>query len=74
MASSRTSVLVVGVTGGIGRRVEVASSRPSTPRARRDPARAERLLPGANLVAGDLEKAETLSGHWPPTRPVDWTP
>src|SRR3954468_1614187 len=62
MPSSPTSVLVVGATGGIGRRVVAAAQQHGLDvRALvRDPARAERLLPGADLVSGDLEKPDTL--------------
>jgi uncharacterized protein YbjT (DUF2867 family) len=62
MPSSSTSVLVVGATGGVGRRVVAAAQRHGLDvRALvRDPARAERLLPGADLVPGDLEKPDTL--------------
>src|SRR3954464_12773261 len=62
MPSSPTSVLVVGATGGIGRRVVAAAQQHGLDvRALvRDPARAERLLPGADLVTGDLEKPDTL--------------
>src|SRR3954470_15647533 len=63
MPSSPTSVLVVGATGGIGRRVvAVAQQHGLDVRALvRDPARAERLLPGADLVPGDLERPGTLT-------------
>jgi uncharacterized protein YbjT (DUF2867 family) len=62
MPGSPTSVLVAGATGGIGRRVVTAAQRHGLDvRALvRDPARAERLLPGADLVTGDLEKPDTL--------------
>jgi uncharacterized protein YbjT (DUF2867 family) len=62
MPSSSTSVLVVGATGGIGRRVVAAAQRHGLDvRALvRDPARAERLLPGADLARGDLETPDTL--------------
>jgi uncharacterized protein YbjT (DUF2867 family) len=62
MPSSPTSVLVVGATGGIGRRVVAAAQQHGLDvRALvRDPATAERLLPGADLVPGDLEKTGTL--------------
>src|SRR3954466_1746134 len=62
MPRSPTSVLVVGPTGGIGRRVVATAQRHGLDvRALvRDPARAERLLPGADLVSGDLEKPDTL--------------
>ena len=62
MPSSPTSVLIVGATGGIGRRVVAAAQQHGLDvRALvRDPARAERLLPGADLMPGDLEKPDTL--------------
>jgi uncharacterized protein YbjT (DUF2867 family) len=62
MTNQPTSVLVVGATGGIGRRVvATAQSHGLDVRALvRDPARAERLLPGAELVRGDLETPATL--------------
>src|SRR3954470_13568179 len=63
MPSSPRSVLIVGATGGIGRRV-VAAAQPHGLDVRalvRDPARAERLLPGADLVSGDLEKPDSLT-------------
>src|SRR4051794_10201347 len=62
MPSSPTSVLVVGPTGGIGRRVVATAQRHDLDvRALvRDPARAQRLLPGAGLVPGDLEQPDTL--------------
>ena len=62
MSASPTSVLVVGGTGGIGRRVVAAAQGHGLDvRALvRDPARAERLLPGAELGTGDLEKPDTL--------------
>jgi uncharacterized protein YbjT (DUF2867 family) len=63
MPDHPTSVLVVGATGGIGRRVVAAAQRHGLDvRALvRDPARAERLLPGAEFVRGDLEAPETLT-------------
>jgi uncharacterized protein YbjT (DUF2867 family) len=62
MPGSPTSVLVVGATGGIGSRVVTAAERHGLDvRALvRDPTRAERLLPGADLVTGDLEQPDTL--------------
>jgi uncharacterized protein YbjT (DUF2867 family) len=62
MTNRPTSVLVVGATGGIGCRVvATAQSHGLDVRALvRDPARAERLLPGADLVRGDLETPATL--------------
>jgi uncharacterized protein YbjT (DUF2867 family) len=62
MFASPTSVLVVGATGGIGRRVVAAAQGDGLDvRALvRDPSRAERLLPGAELGTGDLEKPDTL--------------
>jgi uncharacterized protein YbjT (DUF2867 family) len=62
MFASPTSVLVVGATGGIGRRVFAAAQGHGLDvRALvRDPSRAERLLPGAELGTGDLEKPDTL--------------
>src|SRR3954451_14420104 len=62
MPNSPTSVLVVGATGGIGRLVVAAAQQHGLDvRALvRDPARAQRLLPGADLVSGDLEKPDTL--------------
>jgi uncharacterized protein YbjT (DUF2867 family) len=57
------SVLVAGATGSIGRRVVAAAQRHGLDvRALvRDPARAERLLPGADLVRGNLEEPAGLS-------------
>jgi uncharacterized protein YbjT (DUF2867 family) len=62
MPSPPTSLLVVGATGGIGRRVVAAAQRHGLDVRGlvRDPARAERLLPGVDLVPGDLEQAHTL--------------
>src|SRR4051794_12949253 len=63
MPNSPASVLVVGATGGIGLRVvAIAQQHGLDVRALvRDPARAERLLPDADLVPGDLEKPGTLT-------------
>jgi uncharacterized protein YbjT (DUF2867 family) len=62
MSASLTSVLVVGATGGIGHRVVAAAQRHGLDvRALvRDPTRAERLLPGVELVTGDLAAPDTL--------------
>ena len=58
-----TRVLVVGATGSIGRRAVAASQRLDLPvRALvRDVARAERGLPGVELVRGDLEQPGSLA-------------
>ncbi|KGH46822.1 MULTISPECIES: SDR family oxidoreductase [Modestobacter] len=63
MTETPTSVLVVGATGGIGRRVVAAAERHGLDvRALvRDPHRAERTLPGTQLVRGDLEQPATLT-------------
>src|SRR3954471_20091427 len=63
MPISPASVLVVGATGGIGRRVVAAAQRHGLDvRALvRDPARAERLLPPAALVPGDLGAPDSLT-------------
>ncbi|GAA4798463.1 SDR family oxidoreductase [Streptomyces ziwulingensis] len=57
-----TDVLVVGATGSIGRLVVPAAQRHGLrPRALvRDVRRAEQLLPGVELVQGDLEDPVTL--------------
>lgn len=63
MTDRPTQVLVVGATGGIGRRV-VAAARQHDLRVRalvRDLDRAERVLPGVELVRGDLERPATLA-------------
>jgi uncharacterized protein YbjT (DUF2867 family) len=62
MPASPTSVLVVGATGGIGRLVVAAAQQHGLDvRALvRTPARAEPLLPGTDLVPGDLEQPDTL--------------
>ena len=58
-----TRLLVVGATGGIGSRVVAAAQQLDLPvRALvRDVARAERTLPGVELVRGDLERADSLA-------------
>jgi uncharacterized protein YbjT (DUF2867 family) len=63
MPSRPNQLLVVGATGGIGRRVVAAAQRLDMPvRALvRNSARAERALPGVELVAGDLEQATSLA-------------
>ncbi|WP_327672736.1 MULTISPECIES: SDR family oxidoreductase [unclassified Streptomyces] len=57
-----TNVLIVGATGSIGRlTVQAAQRHGLHPRALvRDVRRAERLLPGVELVAGDLEDPASL--------------
>jgi len=57
-----TDVLMVGATGSVGRlAVEAAGRHGLRPRALvRDLRRAERLLPGVELVRGDLEDPATL--------------
>jgi uncharacterized protein YbjT (DUF2867 family) len=57
-------VLVVGATGSIGRRVIPAAQRHGlrVTALVRDPARAARSLPGVDLVRGDLERPDTLTG------------
>jgi uncharacterized protein YbjT (DUF2867 family) len=63
MTQRPTHVLVVGATGSIGRRV-VAAAREHGLRVTalvRDPDRAGRSLPGADLVRGDLEQPSTLT-------------
>ncbi len=63
MNSKRPVVLVVGATGRTGRLVVEAARRHELhPRAlARDPNRARRLLPAAEVVEGDLEDLATLS-------------
>jgi len=63
MNQQPTRLLVVGATGGIGSRVVAAAQRLDLPvRALvRDVARAERTLPGVELVRGDLERADSLA-------------
>lgn len=59
-----TDVLVVGATGSIGRLAVAAAGRHGLrPRALvRDIRRAEQLLPGVELVRGDLEDPASLRG------------
>jgi uncharacterized protein YbjT (DUF2867 family) len=56
-------VLVVGATGSIGRLVVAAAQRHGlrVTALVREPAKAERLLSGAELVRGDLEQPDTLA-------------
>jgi uncharacterized protein YbjT (DUF2867 family) len=63
MNQAPARVLVVGATGGIGRRVVAAAQRHGLDvRALvRDVARAERVLPGVDVVGGDLEQPESLT-------------
>jgi uncharacterized protein YbjT (DUF2867 family) len=60
--SEQLSVLVVGATGSVGRHVVAEAVRQGhTVRALvRNQARASRLDPAAELVVGDLTRAETL--------------
>jgi uncharacterized protein YbjT (DUF2867 family) len=55
-------VLVVGATGSIGRLVVATAQRHGLQVTAlvRDPAKAEHLLPGAELVRGDLEQPDSL--------------
>jgi uncharacterized protein YbjT (DUF2867 family) len=63
MTQRPARALVVGATGGIGSRVVAAAQQLDLPvRALvRDVARAERTLPGVELVRGDLERADSLA-------------
>ena len=63
MTDRPTTVLVVGATGSIGRRVVAAAQRHEVRVTAlvRDPARAERTLPGVDLVRGDLQQPTTLA-------------
>jgi uncharacterized protein YbjT (DUF2867 family) len=56
-------VLVVGATGSIGRLVvEEAVRKGHSVRAlARDPRKARRVLPGAEVVVGDLTRPDTLT-------------
>jgi uncharacterized protein YbjT (DUF2867 family) len=62
--NQRPRVLVVGATGGIGSRVVAAAQRLDLPVRGlvRDLSRAERSLPGVELVRGDLEQPGSLAG------------
>jgi uncharacterized protein YbjT (DUF2867 family) len=63
MTQRPTHVLVVGATGGIGRRVVAAAQRHDlrVTALVRNVARAERTLPGVDLVPGDLEQPASLA-------------
>jgi len=63
MTERPTRMLVVGATGSIGRRVVAAAQRSDlrVTALVRDVTRAERTLPGVDLVAGDLERPDTLA-------------
>jgi uncharacterized protein YbjT (DUF2867 family) len=63
MTERPTHVLVAGATGSIGRRVVAAAQRHGlrVTALVRDPASAERLLPGVELVRGDLEDPGSLA-------------
>ena len=62
MSPAPSNVLVVGATGGVGRRVVAAAQRHdlAVTALVRDLGRGERLLPGIELVKGDLEDAASL--------------
>lgn len=63
MSGRRLTVLVVGATGSIGRLVvEEAVRKGHAVRAlARDPGKARRLLPGVEVVEGDLTRLDTLT-------------
>jgi uncharacterized protein YbjT (DUF2867 family) len=63
MSGTQRTVLVVGATGSIGRLVvEAALRKGYAVRAlARDARKARRLLPGAEVVVGDLTRPETLA-------------
>ena len=63
MSKPRLTVLVVGATGSIGRLVvEEAIRKGHAVRAlARDPGKARKLLPDAEVVAGDLTRPDTLT-------------
>jgi uncharacterized protein YbjT (DUF2867 family) len=63
MSSSRLTVLVVGATGSVGRLVvEEAVKKGHAARAlARDPRKARKLLPDAEVVVGDLTRPDTLT-------------
>jgi uncharacterized protein YbjT (DUF2867 family) len=62
MSATPSNVFVVGATGGIGRRVVTAAQRHDfgVKALVRDLARGERVLPGVELVQGDLEEPGSL--------------
>ena len=62
MITRPTSVLVVGATGSIGRLVVEESIREGYPTRAlvRDPDKARRLPPGADIVVGDVTRPDTL--------------
>jgi uncharacterized protein YbjT (DUF2867 family) len=62
MSATPSNVLVVGASGGIGRRVVAAAQRHerSVTALVRDLGRGERVLPGVELFQGDLEQSEGL--------------
>lgn len=62
MSGTFERVLVVGATGSIGRRVVTALGRHDLPARAlvRDVGRGRSILPGIELVLGDLERPETL--------------
>ena len=64
MSKIRMTVLAVGATGSIGRlAVDAAIRQDHTVRALvRDPAKADQLARGAQLVVGDVTRPDTLSG------------
>jgi uncharacterized protein YbjT (DUF2867 family) len=63
MAKPPLTVLVVGATGSIGRLVveEAVKNGHAVRALARDPRKARRLLPGAEVVAGDLTDPNTLT-------------
>jgi uncharacterized protein YbjT (DUF2867 family) len=63
MSKPPLTVLVVGATGSIGRLVveEVVKNGHAVRALARDPRKARRLLPGAEVVAGDLTDPDTLT-------------
>ncbi len=63
MSETFKKVLVVGATGSIGRRVVAALGRHGLPARAlvRDLGRGRSVLPGVELVRGDLERPETLT-------------
>ena len=63
MSQPPLTVLVVGATGSIGRLVveEVVKNGHAVRALARDPRKARRLLPGAEVVAGDLTDPHTLT-------------